>query len=153
MVQVPCNAAWDHGSGDPHAFLRFRGDMKILGVVPERTLSIVSVEADEVGVRLRYSVDVPIRKFSGPPFDLQEWGYEVADDSGTTYAYGGGAQGRTDGVRTVTPPPPREARELMITLSPYMRDFPRVRVRVRVPCPGPWVVPGSDLELIDRQER
>lgn len=131
--------------------------MAILGIVPERALSIVSIEADEIGLRLRYSVEPPFPqvRFDLPArsYDelgaLQDWGYEVVDDCGTTYLSAGGARGRSDGVRTVAPPPPPAARELTIMLHPYMRDSPRYLIRVRVPRLAPWSVPASHLDVIE----
>jgi hypothetical protein len=80
---------------------------------------------------------------------LQDWDFEVTDDWGTECTPGGGAHGRASGVRTVTPPPPAEARRLMVTFHPYMRDSPRYGARIHVPSRRPWLVSASELKLLD----
>lgn len=130
-------------------------DVEVNGIVPERILVIESVEADEVGVRLNYHVEPPFPVHPlGVHFDghvlgaLQDWGFEVTDDCGTEYTSGGGAHGRTSGVRTVTPRPPTGARRLLVTLHPYMRDSPRYGIRIDVPSRHAWLVPATDLKLV-----
>lgn len=116
----------------------------IVGVVPDRTLRVDALEADEIGLRMYYSVSPPYPAVqlgeSSPEnlWALLEWRYEVSDDLGTTYVGGGGARHLWRGVKTVTPPLPSSAKELVITLRPFASDTPRYDFEVAVPGPSPW---------------
>ncbi len=127
--------------------------LDLSGIVPERILSVKDVHVDEWGVRLEYAVapDYPTPdqypRSGRQVRALQEWPYEVSDDCGTRYTPGGGAHGKNEGVRTVVPTPPAEARELIVTIRPSFKEEPAYRFRVRIPGPAPWRVASQDFDL------
>lgn len=116
----------------------------VVGVVPRRTLHIDALVADEIGLRMYYSVTPPypeVQLGEHAPEDmwaLLEWRYEVTDDRGTVYVSGGGARHLRRGVKTVMPPIPPTAKRLAITLRPFAGDEPRYNFEVPLPGPRPW---------------
>lgn len=97
----------------------------LMGIIPDRQLSIHSVTVDECAIRFRYSV-FPAR----PPmhlcnaFEYYEWQIIVADTIGTGYHQAGGAARPEEGVMSVAPPPPSGTTELTVMIRPYGRETP-----------------------------
>jgi hypothetical protein len=105
-------------------------DLACPDLVPDRLLRVTSVRFERIGkddslVRVRYEIRPPLpprRK----PGDVQVWwSWSATDDAGTEYWDMGGAYGEppgadyTDGVLSLRPVPPEEARELRVTLRPW----------------------------------
>lgn len=78
---------------------------------------------DEHALRLEYSVRPVLPMF--PERSLFSWNWAAVDDLGNFYESCGGAYGpeadgtRTDGVLSLRPFPPAEARRLTVGISPW----------------------------------
>jgi len=98
------------------------------GIVPERVLTINSVNVDDIGIRVNYTVEpaypdeahIQNTDISA----VYEWRVDVDDDIDTSYLPGGGAAGRDKGVKTVMPAPPMEASGLRILVRPALQEEP-----------------------------
>jgi hypothetical protein len=115
-------------------------------IAAEHALHLVSLKADDVGLKLAYVLSPRFPRFSaggqrpGGWEELQEWRYEVEDDAGTEYRPAGGAYGAAEGVRTVVPSPLPGATTLTVTLRPLRGDVPIYRFQFPIPGPPPWQV-------------
>ena len=106
----------------------------LAGIIPDRELTIVSIESDQYAARIRYRVDPPFPEDRGRDTgDLGrflEWEINMTDDVGTTYWPGGGAAGLDKGVRSITPPLPSAASELTLRIRPYCAESPTYTIQV-----------------------
>ena len=106
----------------------------VSGIIPDRELTIVSIESDQYAVRIRYRVDPPFPedrgRATGDLGQFLEWEININDDVGTTYWPGGGAAGLDKGVRSLTPPLSSAASELRLRIRPYCAGTPTYTMQV-----------------------
>ncbi|NMP24871.1 hypothetical protein [Sulfobacillus harzensis] len=107
----------------------------LTGIVPDRELTIVSIESDKYAVRVNYRVAPPLPEDRGMgdgdlSWRFVHWQIDLTDDLGTTYWPGGGAAGLDQGVRSLTPPLPSAASELTLRIRPYRAETPTYTMQV-----------------------
>ncbi|PSR31057.1 MAG: hypothetical protein C7B46_17345 [Sulfobacillus benefaciens] len=107
----------------------------LTGIIPDRELTIVSIESDKHAVRVRYRVCPPFPEDRGIgngdlSWRFVHWQIDLADDIDTQYAQAGGAAGLDGGVRSLTPPLPSAASELRLRIRPYRAETPTYIIQV-----------------------
>jgi hypothetical protein len=106
-----------------------RIDHQCPGLIPERRLYLTRIILDEHAIRIEYVIvpALPIwdQARGRPPI---HWLWHAVDDLGNRYIDSGGAYGvssdgeSTEGVLSLQPLPPPDARSLRVVLSPWFQS-------------------------------
>lgn len=106
-----------------------RIDRQCLDLIPDRRLYLTRIMLDEHAIRIEYTIapTLPVwdRARDQPPI---HWLWQAVDDLGNRYIDCGGAYGvspdgeSTEGVLSLQPLPPPEARSLRVVLSPWFEN-------------------------------
>jgi len=110
-------------------------------------LRVVGVGIDQYAIRLKYRITPPLpnSRPSDPPTPgwtpPVSWAWHARDDLGNRYAQAGGAYGLShdeqsiEGVFSLVPLPPRDARSLRVSLGAETRSGVEVTSTFEVPLP------------------
>lgn len=92
-------------------------------LIPDHNLSVTRVWTDEYGLRIGYEIVPPLEHAGGPsPFF---WLADATEENGTRHEDGQGAFGlapdgsRTEGVLTISWPPPRAPGKVRVRFTPW----------------------------------
>ncbi len=103
-------------------------------LLPGRLFVVTQVSADQFALRLSYEIHPAFGRTEPEQAAAVSWDMRASDDVGQTYQEAGGAFGEsadgtyTEGVRSLQPAPPREARLVVLELIPPGGGHGPVRV-------------------------